>query len=132
MSLAWYIVLQRRIGGLDHGVNGQALAHAGSSLEALAKNAGVVPLMDFFSAAPGQLAQFPDDQERSVEPAPKPPPEQWFSAEDGLKTVIALKKAVINEQIGEADKIIADLTEFENVLKIASFNQVDWHLAIDF
>ena len=130
--MAWYIVLQREIGGFDHRVNGKALAHASNVLEALAKNSSVVPLMYFFSAAPDQLAEFADDQVMSVEHTPKLPSEKWFSAEDGLNTVIALKKAVIEQQIEAADKIIDDLTEFENVLKIASANQIGWHLAIDY
>ena len=54
----------------------------------------------------------------------------WFSADDGLKTV--------NGLIDEAEKhaldarVIADLREFQTVLKMAKQNDVTWHLAVDF
>jgi hypothetical protein len=108
------------------------LPHADNVLEALAKNSGVVPLMHFFSAAPDRLTEFADDQVMSVEHTPKLPSEKWFSAEDGLNTVIALKKAIIKQQIEAADKLIYDLSGLEKVLKIASANQIGWHLAIDY
>ena len=131
--MAWYIALQRQIPGFDHRVNGKFLARAGDVLEALAKKSGVVPLMAFSSAAPDELAGFAEDQGLNVEDTPmKLPQEKWFSAEEGLKTVNALKQAVTQQDIEGASKIMQDLTEFENVLEIARANQIDWHLAIDF
>jgi hypothetical protein len=133
LSVAWYIALQRQIPGFDHRVNGKFLARAGDVLEALAKKSGVVPLMAFSSAAPDELAGFAEDQGLNVEDTPmKLPQEKWFSAEEGLKTVNALKQAVTQQDIEGANKIMQDLTEFENVLEIARANQIDWHLAIDF
>jgi hypothetical protein len=133
LSLAWYIVLQRQIPGFDHRVNGKFLARAGKVVETLAKKSGVVPLMAFFSAAPDELTGVVEDQSMNVEDTPvKLPPGEWFSAEEGLKTVSALKQAVTKQDIEGASQILHDLTEFENVLKIAKANQIGWHLAIDF
>jgi hypothetical protein len=133
LSLAWYIVLRVQIPGFDPRVNGKFLARTGNSLDALAKNSGVRPLMDFFSAAPDELAAFLNAEGVSSEDAPSQlPPEKWFSATEGLKTVNALKEAVAEHQIEGASKIMDDLTEFENVLKVASAHGIDWHLAIDF
>ena len=88
MSVAWYIVLQREILGFDPRVNGKILARTGNVLEALAKHAGVVPLMEFFSAAPDERVEFAEDHGLNVEDIPvELPTEKWFSPEEGLKTV---------------------------------------------
>ena len=113
-------------------MNEKALAHAGNVLAAIARDSGVVPLLEVFSASPEELTKFAGDQEMSLEHAPKLPPEKWFLAEDGPNAVNALKKAVITQEMAEGNKFVADLTEFENVLKIASANQVGWRLAIDY
>jgi hypothetical protein len=131
MSVAWYIVLERKISGFDHSVNGKALGHASEVLKALAEKAGVQSLMDFFSASAEDLAGFSEDQSVDLNKT-KLPPTKWFSAEEGLKTVCALIQEVQNGEIEQADKIVDDLTEFKNVLEVARNNGVGWHLAIDF
>jgi len=120
-------VLEREIPGLDRFVNGKALARTGELLDSIAKEIGVRPLMDFFSAAPEELAGFAEDQgitlKRSL------PSEKWFSADEGLQTVKTM--------IGEGEKrqfdirILADLREFQSVLEAAKQNAVGWHLAVD-
>jgi hypothetical protein len=133
MSVAWYIVLERKISGFDHDVDGKALSGAGKVLDALAGDAGVQPLMDFFSASPEELAGFSEDQGIDLkEKAIKLPPEKWFSADEGLKTVRALIQAVDNGKTEHADKILDDLKEFKKVLEVARNNGVGWHLAVDF
>jgi hypothetical protein len=133
MSHAWYIVLERKIEGFDYGVNGKALARAGKVLDALAEEAGVQPLMHFFSASPGELAGFVEDQGVNLnEKAISLPPEKWFPAEDGLKTVHALMQAAGNGKIELADQVADDLKEFNKVLEVARANGVAWHLAVDF
>jgi hypothetical protein len=128
MSVAWYIVLERRIPGFDSFVNGKSLARMGEMLDSIAKERGVRPLMGFFSASPEELTGLAEDHgvtlHRSL------PPEKWFSADEGLQTV----KTMIEE--GEKRKldtrILADLREFQNVLEAAKQNGVGWHLAVDF
>ena len=45
MSVALYIVLERRVSGLDDHINGKALGRAGKFLDVLAEKAGTKPLM---------------------------------------------------------------------------------------
>src|SRR5579864_5505037 len=130
MSVAWYIVLERPIPRFDHGINGKAIGRAGDELEVLAKKLGVEPLMNFFSASPQELLGFAADH--GVELQHNPPPEHWFSAEQGLKTVLALVEAVEGAELDRKDQILADLNEFQKVLRLASEHGVDWHLAVDF
>jgi len=124
MSLAWYIVLERPVPGLDHGVNGKALAQSAKLLDTLAKQEDVVPLMEFFSVAPAEVAAIGLKLKR------EPEPEKWFAAADGLKTVRALLRKAESEGLGE--RIASDLREFENVLSTAEREGVRWHLAVDY
>ena len=133
MSLAWYITRERSIPGLDHFVNGKALAHAQELLDRLAQTLGVHPLMYFFSASPEELAGVAEDHGLDFqEDGVSLPAENWFSAEDGLNTVCALMKAVAEIKDERADRILRDLDEFDKVLKVARDNGVNWHLAIDY
>ena len=133
MSVAFYIVLERKIPGLDHSVNGKALGRAGEVLDTLAQEAGAQPLMDFFSASPEELAGLAEDLGMDLkEEATKLAPVKWFSANEGLKTVRALARAVDNGKTEHAEAILDDLKEFNKVLEVAADNGVGWHLAIDF
>ena len=49
MSVACYVVLERKIPGFEIFINGKALGHASELLDSLAKDEGVLPLSDFFS-----------------------------------------------------------------------------------
>jgi hypothetical protein len=133
VSVALYIVLERQIPGFDHHVNGNALGRAGKLLDVLAKKAGTKPLMQFFSASPEEVSEFAASHGRaSEENATVFPPERWFSAEEGLVAVRALKETARTERIDNLDKVIADLDEFERVLIGAKEHRVGWHLAVDF
>ena len=124
MSVAWYIVLERPIPGLDHGVNGQALAQSGKLLDALASQEGVPQLMEFFSISPAEVAALGLNLKR------EPEPEKWFAAGDGLKTVRALLTKAESE--GLSERIVNDLNEFERVQSVAAREGVRWHLAVDY
>ena len=133
MSVAFYIVLEREIAGFAHGVNGNAIAHAGDVLETLAKEASVKPLMEFFSASADELAGVAEDHGIDLkEKGVRLPAEQWFPAEEGLKTVSALTDAVESKGLDRADAILADLLDFKRVLEAARANGVGWHLAVDY
>lgn len=127
MSAAWYIVLERAIEGFDHGVNGKSLAR--KSLDQLAAKTGVKPLMHFFSASAEDVGDFLD--EANIDPAATMV-EQWYSADEGLKTIQELIAALDAERMGRQADVIADLKEFEAVLERAQRDGVRWHLAVDY
>ena len=146
MGVALFIVAERTIEGLDTFVNGKALAHcrpAGAKdrlgrasmrrLETLARQAGVRPLMEFFSEDPESAVAFL--AEEGVEPPPGGlPPEQWFSAGEGLATVRGLLAYLTThpDAAAEVDRLIGDLRQFEEVLGGLEDAGVRWHLAVDF
>src|SRR5262245_44246877 len=85
MGAAYFIVLARKIDGLDTTMNGKSLASHMESLDEAAVKIGVRPLSEFFSADPEQMAGLMEDV-GDVEL----PPLQQFSAQDGLTSVRAL------------------------------------------
>jgi hypothetical protein len=127
LSAAWYIVLERKIPGLDHSVNGKAVAKASAQLDFFAKEKGLPLLMKFFSISPEELAGFAKDHGVSLE---QPPPQQWFSADDGLTTVNGLIDGAEKHKLDA--RVIADLREFQTVLEAAKKHDVRWHLVVDF
>ncbi len=130
MSLAWFVALEREIPGFDPFVNGKFIAKAGDQLDAVAKSSGVTPLMDFFSASPEVLEAMAE--EAGEDALVGGPEEQWFTAEDGLKTVRVLLQAASDGKLPSSEKIASDLRELETVLEKARAHGVRWHLAIDF
>ncbi|HEY1482670.1 MAG TPA: hypothetical protein VGF19_08115 [Candidatus Acidoferrum sp.] len=131
MSVTWYIVLEKEIVGYDARVNGKALGRAGKVLEMLAKELGVVPLMQFYSAAQDELTGFVEEHgtERTQI---KFTQERWFEAEDGLRSVRGLIRAGERTGVTGKDPILDDLKAFERVLEAAKVNGVRWHLAVDY
>jgi|SRR5579884_3241908 len=131
MSLAWYIVFEKNIPALSQFVNGKALARSGKQLDAIAREVGVPPLMSFFGATQDELKALAEDHgldgigDAIAE-------ESWFTAEEGLKTVTALAEALGVRTLDGKEQVLADLQEFEAVLRSAASNGLRWHLAVDF
>jgi hypothetical protein len=88
MGVALFIVPEREVPGLNVFVNGKALGRA-KHLDRLAVEAGVRPLMEFFSQAPAEAKAWIED-EGMAPPEGGFPPIEWFPAEDGLTTVCGL------------------------------------------
>ena len=127
MSVAWYVILERDIPGFDQAVNGKAVAKVGDLLDSVAKEKNLPTLMSFFSISPDELTGFASDHGVSLN---QPPPEKWFSADDGLKTINGLHDYAENQKLDA--RVVTDLQEFKNVLETAKRNGVAWHLAVDF
>jgi hypothetical protein len=63
----------------------------------------------------------------------KLPPPQWYRAEDGLRTVEALVESLTNDplQLGsEGPEVLAELLEYEVVLRKTAEHGLRWHLAV--
>ncbi len=146
MSVAFFIVTEQPVEGLDTFVDGKALAHcrpagvkarggrqADRHLEALAREAGVKPFMEFFSESPENIRELLDEVEVEA-PDVEMPPEQWFSAAEGLATVRGLLSHLTAhpEATADAEHVLEDLRQFETVLSQLDAAGVRWHLAVDF
>lgn len=136
MSAALFIVLERQISGLDAYVDGKTLSRVEESLDRLANQLGVTPLMAFFSVDPAEGAAFLAELEAQADGGAEPielPEEEWFSANEGLQTGNALLEHLAEHPVAvrEADAVISDLREFQCVLQRAADEGVRWHLAVD-
>ena len=131
MGVALYIMPEREVDGLEVYVNGKALGRS-ELLDRLAEQAGVRPLMQFFSQDPAEAAAF-FEVEGVEPPAEGFASEQWYSATEGLATVLGLISYLEanGAAIPESSALIEDLHEFESVLSQLASEGVGWHLAVD-
>ena len=126
MGVALYIALESEIPGLDIMIDGKMLNEAEKQLADVARRLGVRPLMDFFSTTADEATDLLGDDVADIDI----PPAEWFSADEGLKTIDALLAEVDDSRELKAAK--DDLLGCQRVLKEAQKRGVRWHLAIDF
>jgi hypothetical protein len=126
MGTALYIALEKNIPDVDTMIDGKMLSKAEKHLAKAAKRLGVRPLMDFFSTGADEAADLLGEDVAGMDI----PAAQWFSAEEGLRTVDAL----IAEADASAELKAAkdDLMGCQRILQEAQKCGVRWHLAIDF
>ncbi len=124
MGAAYFIVLERKIDGLDTVIDGKLLARTAGILDAIAQQLGVRPISEFISIDPSQAAEFMSGEGADLDDMELPPLRQ-FSAEDGLTTVRALLSRP------EAQPAIQDLQDCERILSTAAKHGVGWHLEVD-
>ena len=159
MGVAYFIVAEREVEGLDTFVNGKALARC-PYLGNLADEAGVRSLLDFFSMSEEDASAFLDDPDPEVAEPESVwevfEPERWFDASEGLVTVRGLiahleagplelpddpipdEVAELLDDLGPTEtwtpsqsEVLEDLREYEVVLEKLAAEGVRWHLAID-
>ena|SRR5438128_1245306 len=126
MGAALYIALENKIPELDTIIDGKMLNGAEKQLAEVAQRLGVRPLMDFFSTSADEAADLLRDDVAGIEISAA----EWFSADEGLKTIDALLAEVDASPELRAAK--DDLLGCQRVLREAQKRGVRWHLAIDF
>ena len=126
MGSAHYIVLERKIEGLDTVMDGKSLSRHIESLDVAARELGVRPLSEFFSIAPEQAAEFMEGEDVDTGDIELPPVQQ-FSAQEGLTTV----RALLSHTQAHPDHVAEDLRECERILTVAAQHGVSWHFEID-
>lgn len=127
MGAAYFIVLERKIDGLDTAMDGKCMSRHMEALDEAARKLGVRPLSEFFSADPQQLAEFMEGEGVDVGDT-SPPPLQQFSAEDGLASI----RALAAHSAARVDGVTEDLRECERILTAAAQHGVGWHFEVDF
>ena len=133
MSLAFVITLEKDIpeaAAYAKGKTGKALARESDKLDSVARRKGVEQLTDMLSESQETLrAQLIAD---GFDPTKmRLPPEVWFDAEQGLKTVRALAEYVganLND-FKQPNPILRDLKALETLLVAAAAAGVKFHVA---
>src|SRR5258708_28258619 len=130
---SYYIVLERTIPNFDVYVNGNMLAKESDTLERLAKKSGVTPLLSFFSIDPEEVTSLVGDGGETIERlGGKATKEQWFNAEEGLRTARALADSLQRRQSTARARLVGELRDIERVLVSAHEQDNGWHLGIDY
>lgn len=127
MGAAYFIVLERKIDGHDTGMDGKCMSRHMEALDEAARELGVRPLSEFFSADPQELAEFMEGEGVDVGDA-SPLPLQQFTAQDGLATI----RALVAHPAARSDGVTEDLRECERILAAAAQHGVGWHFEVDF
>src|SRR5690349_9355886 len=126
MGAALYIALEKQIPDFDSVIDGKMLSKSEKQLAAAAKRLGVRSLMEFFSTSAEEAEDLLGEDVAGIDI----PAAQWFSLEDGLKTINALlAQAEISPELMATKD---DLLDRQRVLREAQKHGVRWHLAIDF
>ncbi len=128
-----YIVVEWSDPGYDIFVNGRALARHEDAVERLALRLEVKPLIEFFSADENSMALLIEEGAGNPDLLKRLPPPQWYAPQDGLATVTALVAELRDEpqQLGsEGALVLAELEEYERVLRKTEQHGLRWHLAV--
>jgi hypothetical protein len=133
MAASMYIVVEGEDPGFDIFVNGRSLARHEDALERLALRLGVRPLIEFFSADENSMSLLIEEGAGNQELMRRLPPPQWYSPEDGLRTVKALLVALEADPLqfgSEGEQVLSELLEYAHVLEKTMERKLRWHLAV--
>ncbi|MHC1682855.1 MAG: hypothetical protein AB6733_07900 [Clostridiaceae bacterium] len=128
MGVSYYIILEKESKEIDLDVCGKGIAKDIEKLDKIAKKIGVIPLSNFYSINEESMLDLLGEDIESIDL----PPESWFDANHGLKTVQALLDYVQNNNLDLNKNTIVDLMDFERILKAAVVENSKWYLAMDF
>jgi hypothetical protein len=133
MAASLYIVVEGEDPGFDIFVNGHALARNEDALEQLAQSLGIAPLLQFFSADENSMCLLLEQGVGDPEWARHLPEPQWFDPQEGLTTVRALIRFLVDSPVSfgsETLPILSELREYERVLEKTQKHKLRWHLAV--
>jgi len=115
VGAALYIALEEPVADVDGTVDGKAISRADSELAKLAQQLGVRPVMDFFSMSRKQF-EAEAEQFNTLAGLSSVPPheEEWFTADEGLRTIRALMAHVEShpDALPHSGSVLSDLEEF--------------------
>ena len=133
MSVALFIVPERKVEGFDHFVNGKFIGRESDrAVDRLCKELGVTSLYEFCSQDPQELADFIEGEGGEI--PDHLPALEWFEATSGLKTVRAMLQALEKgaPAFKDTQGVIGDLKEYEVVLSRLEAAGIRWHMQVDF
>lgn len=127
MSLAYFIVLDKKDVEFDDLVNGKNIAQAFDELSGFCESHDLKGIEDFHYQ---DVSEFIDDFDDLELPAQE---EVWFDAREGIEWVSALIAKLKGERPKFlTDAILEDLVEYLEVFKNAESVNAKWHLELDF
>ena len=133
MDVALFIIPENNTDKVDTSYKAKALATISDELLIeISINAEVDPLMSFLGKNHDDLDDLLNildtDDDSSIYS-----PDKWFSTDDGLNTIIALKNYITEnpDSVPDSSKIISDLEQFETILNTLANEKLRWHLGME-
>jgi hypothetical protein len=120
-------MLESEVKGIELNVDGTGIAQDQEMLDKIAQDIGSIPLSNFFSIDEERVLDLLGEDTTSMDI----PDECWFDPKDGLSTVQSLLNYIRENSIQINENTVADLLNYEEILKEAVIQDVRWHLAID-
>ena len=133
MAASLYIVVEGEDPGFDIFVNGHGLARNEDALERLAERLRVDPLLEFFSADENSMAVLLEQGSGNPDWAHHLPEPQWYDPGNGLVTVSTLLDFLTANSTAlgsDTSAVVAELQEYERVLRKTAQRELRWHLAV--
>jgi hypothetical protein len=126
MSVAYFIVLDNDDPGFETMVNGKAVAHATGVINKFAAKLKLKTIDELTSF--GEL-----DEEFDVPDELRETETPWFEAKEGIAWVSAIRKHIEanRSSVKDAERVISDLQEYEQVLTQAAKIGAKWHFQLD-
>lgn len=128
MGASLFIALNTEVPGVSvTSVDGKYLLRNLDRLNEVAGTLAVRPIADFISVSPEDTAEFLEGVDGSLQI----PPEQWFEAEEGLRTINSLLSHAGLHNPPE-ENLLRDLRDCKNVLEAAIAAHAMFHFSVDF
>jgi hypothetical protein len=126
MGVAYFIVLDKKDSGFETFVNGKAVARARNAICAATKSLGLKNIDDLTSF--GELDEafdLPEELRETETP--------WFEADEGIRWVDAVRRHIESNRssIPDADRVLADLEEYDAVFRKGAGIGAKWHFQMD-
>jgi len=136
MSAALVIILDNDNPGFDTMVHGKFLSQDSENLERIASSLGIRPLEDYVSYSPEEAQAMLEDLGTAVETieATELPEQRWYDPQEGLDLVAQLVNHIRSNpsSVTNANGILTDLHEYQEVFEKSKTIGARWHLQVDF
>ena len=132
MSAAYFVVLEDPDPGFKTFVNGAAVAKAAPNLNRIARMLEVRQIEEFVSQ--DLTEYFDEDEEEDFHANVAEPHTVWYDASEGLDwaTKIAAYVKENPDDVHDANSVLEDLSEYEELFRNASEAGIRFHIEVDF
>lgn len=132
MTAAYFVVLDNPDPGFKTYVNGSAVAKAAPNLNRIARALHIKRIEDFVSQ---ELTEYFDEEEEDDFHANVVEPHTvWFDAKEGLEwaTTLAEHVEANPDDVHDAEHVLDDLAEYQELFRRAADAGIRWHFEVDF
>ena len=132
MTAAYFVVLEDPDPGFKTYVNGSAVAKAAPNLNRIARMLEVRRIEDFVSQ--DLTEYFDEEEEEDFHSNVAEPHAVWFDASEGLNWATRIAQYVREnpDDVHDADSVLEDLADYEELFRNASEAGIRFHIEVDF